>query len=614
LNNTDVDFYSDEGSRDNSIVDFTISSYPTTISFIYEHGIGIKAVTVPEPDPAGKANIGKYVNVTNATADSWIILNVSYSDADVTNVEEDSLRLYRWTDTEWAEIAGSAVNTAENYVYANVTSFSQIVAFGAPKTPAVTIYVPDNYTTIQAAVDNASAGGTIIVRDGTYTENVDVGKRLTIRSENGSDSTIVTAANSSHNVFKLTADYVTILGFTVTGAKEDLDTSGIYLFDADYCDLSDIKASNNGAGIYLFNSSNNTIKNNAMNSNKGTGINLEFSSNCNTITNNIASTNGVGIGLGRFTSSNILMNNIASNNHDGIRLYSSSDNKLTNNNASNNNFGIHLLHSSNNTITGNTAVNNTDYEFYSGERSHGNSIAAFTISSCPTTISFIYEHGIVIKAVTVPEPDPAGKVNIGKYVNATNKTADSWIVLSVSYNNADVTNVKEDSLRLYRWTDTEWAEIAGSGVNTAENYVYANVTSFSQIAAFGDPTVTPTSTPAPRRGGGGGGGSSGPCDTDGDGYGDIDEIIKGTDPYDPCDPDPTCIACLASIGGRILPKPAVKPQATPRLVSTPEPVPTSRPATTPVSEPEKPGIPGFEAIFAVAGLLAVAYLMRRKKK
>ncbi|MDI6811677.1 MAG: hypothetical protein QMD80_08465 [archaeon] len=44
---------------------------------------------------------------------------------------------------------------------------------------ASTIYVPDNYPTIQSAVDAASAGDTIIVRDGTYIENVNVNKRLT---------------------------------------------------------------------------------------------------------------------------------------------------------------------------------------------------------------------------------------------------------------------------------------------------------------------------------------------------------------------------------------------------------------------------------------------------
>ena len=41
---------------------------------------------------------------------------------------------------------------------------------------ARTIYVPEDYARIQWAVDNASAGDTIIVRDGIYTENVDVKK------------------------------------------------------------------------------------------------------------------------------------------------------------------------------------------------------------------------------------------------------------------------------------------------------------------------------------------------------------------------------------------------------------------------------------------------------
>ncbi|RCV64419.1 hypothetical protein C5S53_09010 [Methanophagales archaeon] len=59
-----------------------------------------------------------------------------------------------------------------------------------PKDP---IYVSDDFSTIQDAVDAAYLNDTIIVRDGTYIENVDVYKRLTIRSENGSDSTIVLA-------------------------------------------------------------------------------------------------------------------------------------------------------------------------------------------------------------------------------------------------------------------------------------------------------------------------------------------------------------------------------------------------------------------------------------
>jgi PGF-CTERM protein len=42
------------------------------------------------------------------------------------------------------------------------------------------------------------------------------------------------------------------------------------------------------------------------------------------------------------------------------------------------------------------------------------------------------------------------------------------------------------------------------------------------------------------------------------------------------------------------------------------PVQTPTPAVIETPTPEK-GVPGFEAIFAIAGLLAVAYLLRRRR-
>jgi pectin methylesterase-like acyl-CoA thioesterase len=67
---------------------------------------------------------------------------------------------------------------------------------------ASTIYVPDDYAKIQWAVDNATVRSTIIVRDGTYTENVDVNKdHLTIKSENGAEKTIVQAASCCFKIY-----------------------------------------------------------------------------------------------------------------------------------------------------------------------------------------------------------------------------------------------------------------------------------------------------------------------------------------------------------------------------------------------------------------------------
>jgi len=189
------------------------------------------------------------------------------------------------------------------------------------------IYVPDGYARIQWAVDNASAGDTIIVRDGTYYENVVVNKHLTLKSENGSAYTTINGGGSGH-VVRITADNVRIEGFTVTG-------SGWYEYD-------------NGLEIT---SSNNIITYNSISNNNAHGIYLYSSSNNNIISSNNISNNEEGIALYSSSNNNIISsNNIYSNNYDGIYLDSSSNNSITSNNISNNYDGIVLNPSSNNSI------------------------------------------------------------------------------------------------------------------------------------------------------------------------------------------------------------------------------------------------------------------------
>ena len=72
-------------------------------------------------------------------------------------------------------------------------------------------------TQIQAAIDNATAGDTIYVYNGSYIENVNVNKAVTLQGE-GADVVNVTAALASDHVFNVTVGYVNISGFKVTGA------------------------------------------------------------------------------------------------------------------------------------------------------------------------------------------------------------------------------------------------------------------------------------------------------------------------------------------------------------------------------------------------------------
>jgi parallel beta-helix repeat protein len=192
---------------------------------------------------------------------------------------------------------------------------------------------------IQDAVNNASSGDTICVKAGNYTGTVDITTaHLTLAGE-GADVVDVTAAGSGDHVFKVTANYVNISGFNVTGATKN---RGIYLNGADHCNISDNNASNNKYhGIYLESSSNNTLTGNTVLYNYY-GIELRSSSN-NTLTGNTANSNDYdGIYLDS-SSNNTLLNNTASNNdyyygeYYGIELYGSSDNLIYNNYFNNTN-------------------------------------------------------------------------------------------------------------------------------------------------------------------------------------------------------------------------------------------------------------------------------------
>ncbi|MBP8976781.1 MAG: right-handed parallel beta-helix repeat-containing protein, partial [Bacteroidetes bacterium] len=160
------------------------------------------------------------------------------------------------------------------------------------------------YSTISGAVAAADSGDVIIVHDGTYTENVDVTKSLTIKSVNGYATTTVHGSVTSDHVFEITANNVTIggegCGFSIYGAT-DYPYAGIYLSGRTGCIIQGNRCGWDGShrnyyGIYMASSCNNTLTGNTCNSNSGYGIYLESSSN-NTLTGNTCGENIEGIFL-----------------------------------------------------------------------------------------------------------------------------------------------------------------------------------------------------------------------------------------------------------------------------------------------------------------------------
>jgi len=84
---------------------------------------------------------------------------------------------------------------------------------------SATIYVPDHYGSIQDAIDAALDGDTVIVRAGTYVENIDfIGKSITLVSESGPAPTVIDGGGDGSVVlFRNGEDSGSVLeGFTIT--------------------------------------------------------------------------------------------------------------------------------------------------------------------------------------------------------------------------------------------------------------------------------------------------------------------------------------------------------------------------------------------------------------
>jgi len=135
-------------------------------------------------------------------------------------------------------------------------------------------------------------------------------------------------------------------------------------------------------------------------------------------------------------------------------------------------------------------------------------------------------------------PGPGIYIRINASTNFSNDTDSnlSWALIKVNYTDEDVSNnnLVESSLRLYWYNESSgnWIKLEtnsptwvyGSGVDTANNYVWANVSHFSDYAVGGE---LEKETPPPSNGGGGSSGGGGGGGTSGENYYNI--LVSETD-------------------------------------------------------------------------------------
>jgi parallel beta-helix repeat protein len=186
---------------------------------------------------------------------------------------------------------------------------------------SATIYVPDDYPTIQGAIDAAVDGDAVIVRAGTYVENINFGDNaITLKSEKGPHVTIIDGNDSGNVVVihDITAKgkYLVVLdGFTIQNgyAKSSaysIHGGGIYCHyshaENPYRILNNIiidnEAEGRGGGIFCGAAPHTIIKNNIIANNRaeGNGGGIYCGESYpeiinNTITNNDTEMSGGGI-------------------------------------------------------------------------------------------------------------------------------------------------------------------------------------------------------------------------------------------------------------------------------------------------------------------------------
>lgn len=246
---------------------------------------------------------------------------------------------------------------------------------GVVKGELKTIVVPEDYSSVQEAVDKAFDGDVVLVKNGTYNGSIVINKQITLIGEDKADTIIEGDWSLNGTVVLVEHDEVVVENLTLKAAYDaGPHGRGIHLLNVKGCKVSSCNFESY-VGVWLYQASNNTIENNFIDgTNAGMppviGIKLQLSDDNRIVGNDVLEYSyGFGISL-ESSDRNVLEKNQLLNNYNGIWVKDSNNNNFTDNkvtvtlevflrfedNVLLGCYGIRLYHSSNNSITDNSFV------------------------------------------------------------------------------------------------------------------------------------------------------------------------------------------------------------------------------------------------------------------
>ena len=230
------------------------------------------------------------------------------------------------------------------------------------------------FCTIDRAASVATAGQTVQVAAGTYSEQVILDNSGTSTAPivfRPAAGATVTVTGKAHGFTIVGRSYVEVRGFRVVGTTGDgisvKSSQSVVLADNEVTGSGAPTSANHAVGIYLESTSGSVISGNKTHHNSDRGIYLNLS-NGNTISGNVSYSNAreytreaAGMHLYRSNDNTIAGNVTYSNEDSGINIYQTSSNNLIVGNLTYNNgdHGVDVSQSAvNNRVVGNTVYKN----------------------------------------------------------------------------------------------------------------------------------------------------------------------------------------------------------------------------------------------------------------